>query len=70
MVALSRETHEKKAEEGMEQSRGLVRVNRNEDGDDRIKRGPSHRISVSSFGANGWRFEKDQALLANLRSKS
>jgi len=51
VVALSRETHEEEAEEGMEQSRGLVRVNRNENGDEGIKRGPCHRVSVLNFGA-------------------
>ncbi|CAJ1972256.1 unnamed protein product [Sphenostylis stenocarpa] len=46
----------------MEQSRGLVRVNRNEHGDDRIEGRPAHRISVSN--RSKWRFEEDQKLLA------
>jgi len=70
VVALSGETHEKEAEEGMEQSRGFVRVNRDENGDDGLKRGPSHSVSVSNFGANGRRFQEDRALVANPTSNS
>jgi len=67
--SLSREkkTHEEEAEEGMEQSRGLVRVHRNEQGDDCIKRKPSHRVCVSN--RSKWRLETHQALLASPQVK-
>lgn len=42
---LKRETHEEEAEEGVEHCRGLVRVHRNEHGDERIEPRPPHRVS-------------------------